>query len=148
MPAPATLELGVGDERADHELEQGAEEGEGQSGAGLTVGRLGEDAAGLERDVCQGRVAMENLDDEPEDGGEGGQEGITAPAVVKFLAEAVDGGLVEVGIEVLLEPAQGGINPLTHGVASLLMDPLGSTMMPGGPPRLKSLHYCALRPEP
>ena len=94
--------------------EHGAEDGQGQPGAGLAVGRLGEGAAGLEGDVREGRVAVEDLDDEPEDGREGGQPGIAAPAVPELLAEVADGRLVEVGAEVLPESAQRDMNPLRH----------------------------------
>ena len=66
MPAPEAF-LGRGDEAADHEAEHGAEDSQGQPGAGLAVGRLGEGAAGLEGQMRQGRIAMEHLDDEPED---------------------------------------------------------------------------------
>jgi hypothetical protein len=105
MPAPAALDLGPGDEGADHELEQGAGDGQRQPGAGLAVGRLGEGAAGLEGDVRPGRIAMGDLDDEPGDDSEWGQEGIAAPAVLELLAAVADGRVVDLGAEALPETA-------------------------------------------
>jgi hypothetical protein len=114
MPAPAALDLGPGDEGADDASEHGAEDGQRQPGAGLAVGRLGEGAAGLERDVRQGRIAVEDLEDEPEEDGEWGQEGIATPAVPESRAEVADGRLVEVGTEILPETVQCAMNPLRH----------------------------------
>jgi len=113
MPAPEAFR-GRGDEAADYKAEHCAEDSQGQPGAGLAGGRLGEGAAGLEREVRQGRIAMEDLDDEPEDEGEGTQEGIAAPAMPELVAERADGRLVEVGPEVLPKASQCGINTLRH----------------------------------
>src|SRR5262249_48915925 len=80
-------------------------------------GRVGERAAGQERDVGQRGVAVEDLDDEPAEDGDGGQQAV-APAVAGAAAGVVDGGLVEAGVEVPPESSQGGIDSVMHPRAS------------------------------
>lgn len=65
----------------------------------------------------QGGVAVEDLDDEPAEDGDGGQQAV-APAMAGAAAGVMDGGLVEARGEVLPEAAQGGENPVVHRGAS------------------------------
>jgi hypothetical protein len=80
-------------------------------------GPIGEGSSGEERDVIQGGVAAEDLDEEPvEDGDKCEQAG--PPGVAGLAAGVVDGPLVEVSGEVLPESSEGDINSVMHPGAS------------------------------
>src|SRR5208337_5459699 len=64
--------------------------------------------AGQQGDVGQGRVAVENLDEEPVDNGRWGQEATVAPRVACLAAGVVDEVATELGGEVLPEGVEGG----------------------------------------
>ena len=91
--------------------EDGLEDGRREPGAGLAEGAGGEGAAGQQGDVGQGRVAVENLDEEPVDNGRWGQEATVAPRVACLAAGVVDEVATELGGEVLPEVVEGGRNP-------------------------------------
>jgi hypothetical protein len=73
MAAPAADGLGVGDHGSDHLAKDGLEDGQGEPGAGHAEGGVAEGPAGQERDMGQGGVAVEDLDEEPVDVGRRGQ---------------------------------------------------------------------------
>ena len=97
------------------------EDGQGESGAGLAEGGGGEGAAGQQRDVGQGGVAVEDLDEEPVDDGRRGQEAAIGPGVAGGAAGGVDDVAAELGGEVLSEGVEGGRNPSMHRGASCPM---------------------------
>jgi hypothetical protein len=69
--------------------------------------------------VSQGGVAVEDLDDEPAESGDGAQEAV-APAMAGTAAGVLDRGLVEAGIEVPPESSEGEIGPVMHGEGLLM----------------------------
>ena len=146
MAAPAADRLGVGDHGVDHGAEQGAEDGQGEPGPGLAEGAGGEGAAGQERDVGQGGVAVEDLDEEPMDNGRRGQEAGVAPGVSGGAAGGEDDILAELGGEVLSECVESGRNPAMHRGASCAMVVVTNTMVPGGLVFLKSCDRLRLAP--
>ena len=79
MAAPSTHRLGGGDQCLDHFVEDGLEDGQRESGAGLAEGAGGEGAASQQGDMCQGGVAVEDLNEEPVDDGRRSQETAIAP---------------------------------------------------------------------
>jgi hypothetical protein len=79
MAAPSTHRLGRGDQCLDHFAEDGSEDGQRESGAGLAEGAGGEGAASQQGDMCQGGVAVEDLNEEPVDDGRRSQETAIAP---------------------------------------------------------------------
>ena len=107
VAVPGALGLRVRDEGVVEPAEHGLIGRQGQAGAGLAERRVGERAAGQERDVIQGGVAVEDLDEEPAEDGDGGQQAV-APEVADAAAGVVDGARVEVGVEVLPDFSQGG----------------------------------------
>ena len=102
MSKPASHGLGIGDQGLDHLAEHGAEDGQGETGAGLAVGRGGEGPAGQQRDVGQGGVAVEDLDEEPVDDSRRRQEAAINPGVAGQTAGVVDDVAAKLGGEVLL----------------------------------------------
>jgi hypothetical protein len=126
VSAPEALPLGIWNERLDQVGEHAAEDGQGQPRSCLAVGQIGEQAAGLEGDVIQRRVAVEDLKEEPMDDGEWGQESVT-PDVTGLLAHLMNRGPVEMTGKVLPKPGQRGINPSMHPRASGRM---GCVIMP------------------
>jgi hypothetical protein len=121
MAAPAADRLGVGDQRPGHVVQQGAEDGQGKSCAGLTEGGGGEGAAGQERDMGQGGVAVEDLDEEPVDDGRRCQEAGVTPGVSDGPAGGRDDVAAEPGGEVLSQGVEGGRNPAMHRGTSCAM---------------------------
>src|SRR5262249_20595359 len=111
--------------------------GQGQPGAGHAEGGGAEGAAGQERDMGQGGVAVEDLDEEPVDDGRRGQQAGVAPGMSGGAAGGVDDVVTEPGSEVLPEPAEGGRNPAMHRGASCTMVSGKNTMVRGGPGHLK-----------
>src|SRR6516225_7103655 len=107
MAAPAVDRLGVGDQRVDEVAEQGAEDSQGEPGPGLAEGAGGEGAAGQKRDMGQGGVAVEDLDEEPVNDRRRGQEAGVAPGVSGSAAGGADDVVAEPGGEVLSERAEG-----------------------------------------
>ena len=93
--------------------------------------------AGQQGDVGQGRVAVENLDEEPVDNGRWGQEATVAPRVACLAAGVVDEVATELGGEVLPEGVEGGRNPSMHRGASWTMVGQKNTIVHGGPAFLK-----------
>ena len=138
MAAPAADRLGVGDQGLDHVAEQGLEDGQGEPATGLAEGGGGEGAAGQQRDVGQGGVAVEDLDEEPVDDGRRGQEAARAPGVSGGAAGGVDEVVPELGGEVLSEGVEGGRNPAMHRGASCAMVVGKNTMVHGGSVFLKT----------
>ncbi len=63
----------------DQFAEDGLEDGQRESGAGLAEGTVGEGAASHQGDVGQGGVAVEDLNEEPVDDGRRSQETAIAP---------------------------------------------------------------------
>src|SRR5208337_5254725 len=59
--------------------EDGLEDGQRESGAGQAEGAAGEGAASQQGDMCQGGVAVEDLNEEPVDDGRRSQETAIAP---------------------------------------------------------------------
>jgi hypothetical protein len=117
VAAPGALRVGVRREGLDLAAEHGPVGRQGQACPRQAERRVDERATGQERDVGQGGVAVEDLDDEPAEDGDGGQQAV-APAVLGLAAGVVDGGLVETGVDVLPESSQGGIGPVMHLGAS------------------------------
>src|SRR5262249_34915485 len=101
-------------------------------------GAGGEGAAGQERDMGQGGVAVEDLDEEPVDDGRRSQQAGVAPGVSGGAAGGQDDVVAEPGGEVLSQGAEGGRNPSMHRGASRAMVSGKNTMVPGGPRHLKS----------
>jgi hypothetical protein len=102
VAAPDALRAGVRGEGLHLAAEHGLVDGQGQAGPSLAERGVGERAAGQERDVGQGGVAVQHLDDEPAEDGDGRQQAV-APAVPGAAAGVVDGGHVEAGVEVPAE---------------------------------------------
>ena len=111
--------------------------GKREPGAGLAEGAGGEGKAGQQGDVGQGRVAVENLDEEPVDNGRWGQEATVAPRVACLAAGVVDEVATELGGEVLPEGVEGGRNPSMHRRAFWTMVGQKNTIVHGGPAFLK-----------
>ena len=82
-PQPEADRLGGGDQALDHLAEDGPEDGQRERGTGLAEGGRGEGAAGQQRDVGQGGVAVEDLDEEPVDDGRRGQEAAISTRCVR-----------------------------------------------------------------
>ena len=137
MAEPESRDLGGRDQDLDHRAEDGLEDGQREPGAGLAEGAGGEGAAGQQGDVGQGRVAVENLDEEPVDNGRWGQEATVAPRVACLAAGVVDEVATELGGEVLPEGVEGGRNPSMHRGASWTMVGQKNTIVHGGPAFLK-----------
>ena len=118
---------------------RGGRSGRRPTGAGRGPGRSagGEGAAGQQGDVGQGRVAVENLDEEPVDNGRWGQEATVAPRVACLAAGVVNEVATELGGEVLPEGVEGGRNPSMHRGASWTMVGQKNTIVHGGPAFLK-----------
>jgi hypothetical protein len=135
--APGALRPGLRDEAPVEAAEHGPVDRQREPCPRLAEGRVGERAAGHQRDVVQGGVAVEDLDDEPAEDGDGGQEAV-APAVPGVAAGVVDGGLVEAGGEILPERSQGGENPVLHRGASGMKVSFSSLNVTDGPSMLKS----------
>jgi hypothetical protein len=118
MPAPEALGLGPRDERLDEASERGAEDRQGQEGPRLAVGGAGEEPASKEGDVLEGGVAVQDLEGEPVDDGDGIQDAC-APGVPRGPAGGSDGVGVETPSDVLPQPLDDGIKPSMHRGASL-----------------------------
>ena len=97
--------LSIGDQGVDDRAEHGPEDGQGEAGAGLAEGGSGEAAARHQRDMVQGGVAVEDLDEEPMDDGGRRQKGRSAPGVSGGAAGGVDDVAAELGGEVLSRSA-------------------------------------------
>jgi len=96
-------------------------------------------AAGQQRDVGQGGVAIENLDQEPVDDGRRGQQTARAPRVSGRAAGGVDEVVLKLGGNVLPESVESGRNPAMHRGASCAMVIGKNTMVHGGSDFLKTL---------
>src|SRR5581483_5654608 len=92
---------------------QAAEEGQGEAGASLTVGGVGEVEAAEVTEFADGGVAVENLLEE-EVGGDDGGKGALAERIVEVATDLLDEHLRNVGSEVTLDPAQG-LGDSKHG---------------------------------
>ena len=107
------------------------------------------------RDVGQGGVAVEDLDEEPVDDGRRGQEAGVTPGVSGGAAGGEDEVVAEPGGEVLSQGVEGGRNPAMHRGASCAMV-VGekthgarrprSSQVPG-PPWFSGLNAIQLRPR-
>ena len=134
---PAAVGLGVGDQGLDHDAEQDAEDRQRQPGPGLAEGAVGEGAAGHQRDVGQGGVAVEDLDEEPVDGGGRSQQTTGAPGVSDRQASGVDEVGAELDGEVLSQGTEGVRNPSMHRGVSWTRVSRKKTMVRGGSVFLK-----------
>src|SRR5271167_3922553 len=139
MAAPSAHRLGVGEEGLGYAAEYGLEHGQGEPTTGLAKGGGGEGAAGQQRDVGQGGIAIENLDQEPVDDGRRGQQTARAPGVSGRAAGGVDEVVLKLGGNVLPESVESGRNPAMHRGASSAMVIGKNTMVHGGPDFLKTL---------
>jgi hypothetical protein len=91
---------------AGNGLSQSAEEGQGESGAGLAVSGVGEVQAAEMAEVADGGVAVQDLADE-EIGGDGGAKGSSAEGVLQLAANAVNDGCGEGLGEIGLDAGEG-----------------------------------------
>src|SRR5262249_43232819 len=144
MAAPAADRLGVGDQRVDEVAEPGAEDSQGEPGPGLAEGAGGEGAAGQERDMGQGGVAVEDRDEEPVEDGRRGQETGIAPGVSGGAAGGEEDVVAELGGEVLSQRVADARNPAMHRGASCAMGVGEKPMVHGGPGYLNSQGPLAL----
>jgi hypothetical protein len=113
VAVPGALHAGVRDEGLGQATKDGPVDRQREAGSRLAERGVAERAAGHQRDVGQGGVAVQHLDEEPAEDGDGSQQAV-APAVADASAGVVDGGLVEAGGEVLPEATQGGEDPEVH----------------------------------
>src|SRR5581483_2517644 len=97
------------------------EDGQREPRTGQAEGGGGEGATGQERDVGQGGVAVEDLDEEPVDDGRRGQEGGVAPGMSGGPTGGEDDIVAEQCGEVLSQRAEQGRNPVMHRGASCAM---------------------------
>lgn len=120
VPLPAAFGLGGRDQRPDHAAQDRLQDRQGEPGAGLAVGGVGEGAAGQQADVGQRGIAVEDLHEQPMDDGVGGEQAVP-PGVSELAADLPDGTFIEVVGEVLPKPTQRVINTAMHPGVSCLM---------------------------
>ena len=137
MAEPERRDFGGRDQDLDHLAEDGPEDGQRQWGTCLAEGGCGEGSASHQGDVNRGRVAMEDLNEEPANDGRRSQEAAIAPGVTGGSASGVDEVAAELGGEVLSEGLERGRNPAMHRRSSCAMGVGKNTMVHGGPVLLK-----------
>jgi hypothetical protein len=129
LPAAARVVVGLGAAASDDGLLQAVEEGDGQAGAGLAVGRLGEVEPGQVTQLGGGGVAEEHLAQE-QVGGDNRGQGALAEAVAAVAADSQQQGLGDGLGEVALDATQG-VGDSEHG--GLRCDGvLANSIMTGG----------------
>lgn len=138
MATPAAGRLGVRDHGPNQVAKDGLEDGQGEPGASHAEGGVAEGTPGQERDVSQGGVAMENLDEEPVDGRDRGQQGRVAPGVAGGQTGVANHVVAEGGGDVLPEPVEDGRNSSMHRRGLLCHGLWEKTMVHGGPCHLKT----------
>ena len=126
MAAPAGAVGGRDRSAAAVRLQQVLPDGQGEPLAGLAVGAGGEGPAAEVDDVLAGGVAVEDLEEEQVDGGDGVEDAV-APAVADGAAGVADGVGAEAGGEVLPQPFGDGLEAMGHGGAPSAEGCPGST---------------------
>jgi hypothetical protein len=113
MPAPKTIVPRRGPERSRDALQQRLQDAQRQASAGSTIGGFGENPIGEVSEPGNGKVAVEDLDDEELDGGNRIQD---APAKVVASIAANGGDLcgIEDSGNISLDAPQSGVKVCKH----------------------------------
>ena len=119
MPTPTSVVVDPGSEPLGDPNQEFLEEFPGQAGAGLAVGRSREAEPAETRKMLDRGVAVQDLEQEQMNRGDGVQERAT-PGVSDLAAEVEDGGSVEFSGRVLLQAAKDAHNPVMHREVSCM----------------------------
>lgn len=120
VPTPEAVGERRGRDRGDQPARQRTKQFQGQPGAGLTVGTVGEGAVGPEADVLDRGVAVQDLPQEPVKDGRG-RQATGPPGVPDEATGVVNGVFVEPAGKVLPQIVQRDINASMHPRASCAM---------------------------